>query len=157
MSHWHFRPHHHHGLQQHTATCLCTSHSQKLRDRNCNLTLERSCTMYTVPRGRHTLTDEQRCTCLSLCINAHSFSRSLSSWPCPDLSLAPSCTCQRGQRQHSNAEMSSTNVSTAKDSCQCCLRIRGHYHTTGGKRVQSGHHTVHSLSLVNISEWNNFF
>lgn len=57
-----------------------------LPDRNCNLTLERSCTMYTVPRGGRTLTDEQRCTCLFSCINA---SRSLSSSPSP----RAACVC----------------------------------------------------------------
>ncbi len=72
---------------------------KKLRDRNCNLTLERSCTMYTVPRGRHTLTDQQRCTCLVSCINAAGFTLTellalLRPRPRPELheSVRPTCT-----------------------------------------------------------------
>lgn len=63
-------------------TCLCRFKFKKLRDRNCNLTLERSCTIYTVPSRRtHTLTDEQRCTCLVSCINSPGFT--LTELPCP--------------------------------------------------------------------------
>ena len=71
---------------------------KKLRDRNCNLTVERSCTMYTVPRGRHTLTDEQRCTCLS----AASTQSASHSLPCSDLALAPSCTCLNDTLTHTH-------------------------------------------------------
>lgn len=72
--------------------------SKTLPDRNCNLTLERSCTMYTVPRGGRTLTDRRAEMHLS-CLSHKRFTLTEL------LALAPSCTCLYGQRTNTSTRL----------------------------------------------------
>lgn len=64
MSRWHFQSHHRHQLRV-RGNMPVHIQFNKPHDGNCNVTLERSCTMYTDPRGRRILTDEHRRTCPS--------------------------------------------------------------------------------------------
>ena len=90
MSRRHFLPHHRQRLPRHKGTCLRTLRSESRTIETVISQSRGAAPRRPLPQEAAARGDGRRCTCLSLRINAAGSSRSLSSRPCPDLSLAPS-------------------------------------------------------------------